>query len=87
MLYVEVQKVTPIMNYGCCCCMLYQFYLSVGSSLSMICIRFSILRVWVAEITVNKKHQRVNFIILYINVCTTYIFLISPYVEHPWVRI
>jgi hypothetical protein len=56
MLYVEVQKVTPIRNYGCCCCMLYQFYLSVGSSLSMICIRFSILRVWVAEITVKKKY-------------------------------
>jgi hypothetical protein len=62
-----VLKVTSVRNYGCCCCMLYQFYLCVGSSLSMICMRFSILRVWVAEIMVKKKHQIVNFTNLYIN--------------------
>lgn len=37
------------------------------SSLSMICMRFFILRVWVAEIMVKKKHQIVNFTNLYIN--------------------
>jgi hypothetical protein len=63
-----VQKVRSVGNYGCCCCILYPFYLCFGSSLSMICMRFSILRVWVAEIMVKKKHQIVNFSNLYIKV-------------------